>query len=177
MKLIITTLYLLISICAFSQKKFPDDFRKGGIAINSKINDISVYSLDSLNFNSSNLKNKVTFINYWFVGCTGCRQEEDFLRKISQYFSTYEKVQFVSITPSTPTKVKEYFKKYGDFGFPVYTVDGFKEVRKVFKVKTFPHSQIIVDGTVIENFSIPIAREEMKEWVIDKIKEELKKME
>lgn len=177
MKLILIAFYLSLSICSLGQKKFPDDYRKGGIEINSQINNISLYSLDSLDFNSSHLKNKVTYINYWFVGCNGCRQEEDFLKEISEYFSNDENVQFVSITPSDPTKVKEYLKKYGDFGFPVYTVDGFKEVKKTFNVKTFPHSQIIVDGTVIENLQVPIAREEMKEWVINKIKEEIKNLE
>lgn len=177
MSLIITLLFLFISICSFGQRNFPDDYRKGGIEVNTPINDLSLYSLDSLTLSPSDLENKVTFINYWFVGCRGCRQEEDFLREISQYFSENGKVQFVGITPSNPEEVKEYLKRYGDFGFPVYTLNGFKEVKKKFNVKTFPHNQILVDGIVVENLQVPIANEEMKDWLINKIKEELRKVE
>ena len=177
MKLILTVLCLLLSIDSFGQKVFPDDFRKGGIEINSQIENLSLYSMDSLNFNSSDFKNNVTYINYWFVGCRGCRQEEAYLKEISQHFNDRENVQFISITPSSRQKVIEYFQKYGDFGFPVYTVDGFKEAKKLLAVKTFPHNQIIVNGTVIENLQVPIATEEMKNWIVHKIEEELKKLE
>ncbi|UII19111.1 TlpA family protein disulfide reductase [Fulvivirga ligni] len=177
MKLTLTTLCLFLSFCSFGQREFPDDFRKGGIEVNSQLTDLSLYSLDSVQFNSSDLKNKVTVINYWFVGCGGCRQEEEFMKEITEYFREEEKVQFISITPSTSEEVKEYFQKHGDFGFPVYPAGGFKQVKKTFSVKTFPHTQIVVDGTIVENLQIPIARAEWKDWLIDEIKEELVKLE
>ncbi|MEL6536000.1 MAG: redoxin family protein [Bacteroidota bacterium] len=174
MKLILTLQCLLLITPNFAQKTFPDDFRKGGVEIGTPIPDFSLYSLDSTVLSTSDLSNKVTFINYWFVGCNGCLQEEGFLKEIAHYFSDNEDVQLISITTSEPIEVNGHLEKHGGFGFPIYTVDGFKEARKLFKVRSFPHNQLVVNGTVVENLTVPIAREEMKQWLIDKIEEELR---
>lgn len=177
MKLTISTLLLFCSIYSFSQKAFPVVYQtKQGFEMGSQISELSIYSLDSLTFDATDLQGKVTWINYWFVGCGGCKQEEQVLKELSEYYSTNDKVQLISITPSSTEKVHAYFEKYGDFGFPVYTVDGFKEVKKTFNVRSYPHNQLVVDGKVVENLLGPLAREEMKEWMIKRINEEVEKL-
>ena len=178
MKLTITTLLLFISLSSFSQKAFPDVYQtKQGFEIGTQISELSLYSLDSLTFDQSDLQGKVTWINYWFVGCGGCKQEEQVLKELSEYFSTNDKVQLISITPSSPEKVHAYFDKFGDFGFPAYTVDGFKEVKKTFNVRSYPHNQLVVDGKVVEKILGPLVYDNMKEWMINRINEEVDKLE
>ena len=176
MKVALSTFLLFLSISAVGQKVFPDDYRKGGIDIHSQMGEMSLQSLGGATFDNADLKDKVTLINYWFVGCRGCRQEEGFLKEVRQHFSTNERVQFVSITPSDAASIKTYLEKYGDFGFPIYPVDGFKAVKRQFSVKTFPHHQIVVDGTVVENLQVPIAQADMKAWLINRIEEALRKL-
>jgi len=166
--------FLLFYTSTFAQSTFPNDFRKGGFEIGAQYPKVSLYSLDSTVFNTSDLENKITLINYWFVGCKGCLQEEAFLEEVSEYFSDDNRVQFISITTSPPLEVQAYLEKHGGFGFPIYTLAGFRAAKKEFKVRTFPHSQIVVDGMVVEKFTAPIATVEMKAWLIDRIKEALK---
>ncbi|HCX22316.1 MAG: hypothetical protein CMB80_11375 [Flammeovirgaceae bacterium] len=177
MKLTTSTLFLFISLSSFGQIIFPDDYQtKQGFEIGTQISKLSLCSLDSLTFDASDLQGKVTWINYWFVGCGGCKQEEQVLKELSEFFSTNDKVQLISITPSSPEKVKAYFEN-GDFGFPVYTIDGFKEVKKTFNVRSYPHNQLVVDGKVVEKLLGPLVDDNMKEWMIKRISEEVDKLE
>lgn len=177
MKLITTTVLLFLSICSFGQRVFPDDFKKGGIETGSTFPITALTSLDQSTLDSTSFKNKLVYMNYWFVGCRGCRQEEELLKEIKEHFKGNDKVEFLSITPSTATEVRDYFKKFGDFGFQVYPYEGFKEVKRTFNVKTFPHHQLIRNGVVVENLGLPIAREEWKEWMIGRINEEINNLE
>ena len=172
-------LLLLLALIQFNlqgQPVFPDDFRKGGAEIGSTFPAISLQPLEGDEAAPLALKNKVVWVNYWFVGCTGCRQEEAFLKEISDHFKGNDKVEFVSITPSDPEAVKGYLEKHGDFGFPVYLQDGFKEAKKNFNVKGFPTNQLLVNRVVVENVRIPIAQESMRDWMIHKIQEEADKL-
>lgn len=172
-KEIILIAFILLPFLSAAQKVSPENYRIGGMDIGSKFPSIELTSLNGQKKDLSKIEDKIIVVNYWFVGCKGCKEEKEFLKVITKYFEGNDLVEFVSITPSKASKVNSYISKSGDFGYPVYLQSGFKGVEKNFNIRSYPHHQIIVNGIIVEKFAIPISLGYLKDWMINRIEKEL----
>lgn len=136
-KITILLSLILLPFLSNAQKSFPENYRVEGINIGSKFPSIELKSLNGQTKDLSKIKDKIIVVNYWYVGCKGCKQEEEFLKTIATHFEENEQVEFVSITPSKASKVNSYIKKSGDFGYPIYLYSGFKSVEKDFNIRSY----------------------------------------
>jgi thiol-disulfide isomerase/thioredoxin len=116
---------------------------------------------------------KIIVVNYWFVGCTGCKQEEENLEQLSQSFSDNDQIIFISFCRSSEKTAKKYLTKHGEFGYEtVASLD--KDIySELFEIVSYPTHSIVKNGVVVENFSQSIATHELSEVFKEIIKKQL----
>ncbi|MEO0468930.1 MAG: TlpA disulfide reductase family protein [Bacteroidota bacterium] len=150
-----------------AQKSFPDDFRKKDIGQDFQWT--SLYSLEGELVDMQQYQDKILVMNYWFVGCRGCMQEEAFLKQVSEHFADTEEVVFLSVSPSSKEQIQDWFDQKGSFGYPVLLGKNFKFIKQQFGVKTYPRHQIIVRGRIEESLQVPIFNQSATDWFIERI--------
>lgn len=139
-----------------------------GPRIGSEFPDISNFEFDGKKFSSEYLKDKLVIINIWFVGCTGCKQEEPFLKKLTEEFAENEEVLFLSLAMSSTQKVERYFSKKGSFGYQTASVDR-KWVKENMNIITSPTHFIVKKGVLKEKITLPLAQKEIISWYKERI--------
>lgn len=151
---------------------FIDVCRKNteGIAIGSEFPEFEHVDLAGNVLNNDDLKNKLIVLNTWFVGCTGCKQEEENLEMLTEELKDREDIVFLSFAMSSPQKIERYFSKRGDFGYKTASVDG-AWVKENFKIELSPTHYIIKDGILVELISMPIAAPQLLDWYKNRILE------
>jgi len=152
---------------------FPNDFKnKNGIPIGQDLPYFSYVDIDNNTIRNTDFEGKLLVLNFWFVGCVGCKQEEPYLKKLTEHFEN-DKVEFVSICQSNESKTRAYLNKYGDFGYKVISIKSKKEVFKMFGVELFTTHIIVNNGKVVENLSFPLTTDDEIEWFKRRIIDEL----
>jgi thiol-disulfide isomerase/thioredoxin len=130
MRVLITVVILLFINCSFGQKKVNGPIKQ--------IPDVQLYNLNGDTFNLLTLsKNKITFIDFWFVPCGPCFLEMNLLHKLYNKYKDNPNISFLTITftdsafirPLTENRnvannqTYNYFKslsKIDTFRLPVY---------------------------------------------------------
>lgn len=80
----------------------------------------SLTVLDGKPINNETCKGKVTFINFWFEGCAGCRQEFAELNELYDSLKNDSGCQFVAITYDDAAILPPFIKQY-NLRFPIAT--------------------------------------------------------
>lgn len=73
--------------------------------------DFSVKTLDGKTLSLSDLKGKVIVLNFWFIGCPACREQEPKLNTFKAKFAEEGNVIFLAMTADTTGDVKKYLTK------------------------------------------------------------------
>ncbi len=141
-----------------------------GLPIGTEFPQFDYIDIDGNKLEYSDIKDKLIVLNTWFVGCTGCKQEEEYLIKLTDELKDREDIVFLSFAMSSPPKIERYFAKRGDFGYKTASVDS-KWVEENFNIKLSPTHYIIKDGILVELISIPISAPQLLEWYKSKILE------
>jgi len=96
-------------------------------------------SLDGKDFNMTEAKGKVVFLNFWATWCAPCVAE---MPSIQRLYDTAKKDQviFVCVTEEESSKVIGFIKEKG-FTFPIYTMSG--KPPAVFKTRGIPATFIL----------------------------------
>jgi peroxiredoxin len=141
-----------------------------GLPIGTQFPEFDYIDLDGHKLEYTDIKNKLIVLNTWFVGCTGCKQEEENLKKLTEEFKNREDVAFLSFAMSSTQKIERYFAKRGDFGYKTSSVDR-KWVKENFKIELSPTHYIIKDGILVELISMPIFADEILDWYKKRILE------
>lgn len=144
--------------------------RSLGLPIGSEFPEFDYIDLDGNKLEYTDIKDKLIVLNSWFVGCTGCKQEEENLKKLTKEFKDRDDVVFLSFAMSSPQKIERYFSKRGDFGYKTASVDR-AWVKENFKIELSPTHYIIKDGVLVELISMPIAAPQLLDWYKNRILE------
>lgn len=141
-----------------------------GLSIGTEFPEFEYIDLDGNKLEYSDIKDKLIVLNTWFVGCTGCKQEEENLKKLTEELKDREDIIFLSFAMSSTQKIERYFSKRGNFGYKTASVDG-AWVKENFKIELSPTHYIIKDGILVELISIPIAAPQLLDWYKKRILE------
>ncbi len=141
-----------------------------GLPIGSKFPEFDYVDLAGNRIEYSELRDKLIVLNTWFVGCTGCKQEEENLKKLTEELKDREDIVFLSFAMSSPQKIERYFSKRGDFGYKTASVDR-KWVNENFNIELSPTHYIIKEGILVELISIPIYSPQLLDWYKNRILE------
>ena len=108
---------------------------------------------NNLPFTLSNLKGKVTFINFWASWCKPCIDELPSINALNKIMSKNKNFQMISIAyKEDPEKSLKYLKKSG-FNIPVY-FDPFGKASEAFGVTAVPETYIINKNGIIAKVTI-----------------------
>ena len=118
-------------------------------------------------------EDKILVINFWFVGCKGCKQEEPYLREVTNHFSKNPNIDFVSICMSSAVRIAKYYEKNESFGYRTISMDR-KQVEQYFKVRTSPTHWFYKNGKLVDKLIYPIYSEKSKNWMIEYLTEKIK---
>lgn len=152
---------------------FPTDFRnRTGIPVGKKLPSFSYTDIYGKTITITDFDNKLLVLNFWFVGCKGCKQEEPYLTKLTEDLKN-ENVEFVSFCQSSASRTKSYINKNGNFGYKVVSIKSKKEIIEKFGVETFTTHLMIRDGVILENFSFPLTTDDEIDWFKEQILKEL----
>ena len=141
-----------------------------GLPIGSVFPEFEYVDLSGKKLENSDLKGKLIVLNTWFVGCSGCKLEEENLKKLTSEFKDRDDIVFLSFSMSPPKKIERYFSKRGDFGYYTSSIDR-NWVKENFKIELSPTHYIIKDGVLVEQISTPIYPYQVYEWYKSRILE------
>lgn len=143
----LTVLFLGLNIVYGQNTGLEDQ----GPQVGGEFPDFLYETLDGVEFDFSSIKGEVVVINIWFVGCTGCKQEEPYLKEVAQKYKHRGDVIFLGFAMSSPSKIRKYLDKNGDYGFHQISLTR-KEVKEKFNVVISPSHFIIKDGKLLSKF-------------------------
>jgi len=136
-----------------------------GISIGENFPEYSFIDINGDKIDFKKIKDKLLVLNFWFVGCRGCKKEEPFLKQLTEEYKSNKNVIFISFCTTKHDLINKYILKHGDFGYKIISIPKRKEIKKKFKVKTVPTHYIIKNGIVVENINAPIFNKNiMKEY-------------
>lgn len=99
-------------------------------------------AINGMIYTKDSLKNKTTFINFWFEACTPCIAEFDALNDLFNKYKDFKDFHFLSFTFETKENALRIAKKY-KLEYPIICVEPAKIHKLIFNLG-FPTS-IITD--------------------------------
>lgn len=148
--------------------RFPEEFRIQGPDLGKPFPIDQFQTLTDKKIDRDFLYGKTVILNVWYVGCKGCKQEEPYLKLLSEKFKGNEGVYFLGLCMSKEGKVRKHFEKHGEFGYDTTLVER-KEIEEKYGVYTSPTHFIVKNGILVEKFTMPIAFEELMRWFENRI--------
>ena len=181
MKIEIYLIICLVSTSACSQRldQHGADFKieylneemwQQGHALGSKLSLDGLTDINGNVFSHDEFDDKVVAVKFWFVGCRGCKQEEEYIRQVTKHFNDQSNVIFISISMTSENKITKYYLKNGDFGYRTISMKR-HDIEYRFKVRTSPTHWFFKNGKLVDMIIGPIYSKEAKDWMIKYLEE------
>lgn len=169
-------LLVLFPILAFSQKQFPADFRINGPKIGAAFEPGNLIALNDSIVDFNALSSKVIYINFWFIGCQGCKMEEAYLKQLADSVKDNPDILILNFVPNEAGRIKKYTARNNTYeDFLIFPMRNFQAIEKLFNIKTYPTHLIINNNVVVENFTVPLSSKTTT-WLIDRLESETRKI-
>jgi thiol-disulfide isomerase/thioredoxin len=113
--------------------------------------DFLPFNVDGINgekYSNDSLRNKVTFINFWFEACAPCIAEFDALNSLYTKFKDNPRFQFLSFTYENKDKAIMIANKY-KIEYPIISVNQ-SDCRRLNFNQGFPTNIILDESTKIQ---------------------------
>lgn len=91
-------------------------------------------------YNKENCNGKIVVLNFWFIGCTACRQEMPDLNKLVASYKNRNDVVFVSIAPDKADSLKKFLQKTP---FNYAAVSDINHLAEALNIQMFPTQMIV----------------------------------
>ncbi|WP_420316141.1 TlpA family protein disulfide reductase [Ekhidna sp.] len=133
-----------------------EDFQKG-IPNGEIFSDSTFLTINGDELSFIDTEYELTVVDFWFKGCSGCKQEKEFVKQVIEKYEDDPRIRFVAITPTDEKGIERVIKKHGDYYKDIISVGGFKNCELLFKFKGFPR-HVLVDnnGRVLATYFVPI---------------------
>ncbi len=103
-----------------------------------------IITLDGKKVTNDYFKGKVTFIDLWFEGCAGCREEFGKVNELYDSIKINPAFQFIAITFDSLQTIPGFIKQYG-LRYPIATTGGDNDKFGKLKYGMGCPSKIILD--------------------------------
>lgn len=147
MKILFVILSLLFcSSIAFAQRGIntkPDYDSIQNSYVGLEYVPINVTSLDGRHITNASLKGKVTWLNFWFEACPGCRNEFDKLNKLYDSLKNDPQFQFIAITYDKKETLPAFIRQF-NLHYPTATVGSQVETDRLSYTHGYP-TNIVID--------------------------------
>ena len=167
------SLTVLAFIFSFNSYGQSSGFDPQGPRDNSIFPEFDYVTVDGDSISSDELADKIVVVDIWFVGCSGCRQEEPYLKKVTESYQGNENIVFLGFCMSSPDKIKRYHEKFGEIGYTNVSLSR-EEVEETYGVRLLPTHFFIKNGVLQSKYTGPIIPEKKSlQW----FEEEIRKLE
>jgi len=91
-------------------------------------------------YNKENCNGKIVVLNFWFIGCTACKEEMPDLNKLVASYKNRDDVVFVSIAPDKVDSLKKFLQKTP---FNYAAVSDINHLTRTLNIYSFPTQMIV----------------------------------
>jgi len=84
---------------------------KKELLLNKKVPEFQFLDIEGKSINDSEIKGKVTLLNFWFTRCPPCIAEMPFLNEIKENYKGQE-IEFLSMAPEENLKIVDFLRKH-----------------------------------------------------------------
>ena len=167
----IKSIFLIYSLLLISLNSFGQilGIEPQGPPDNSTFPQFDYLTIDGDSISSEDLTDKIVIVNIWFVGCTGCKQEEPYLRKVTEQFQNDDEIVFLGFCMTKPDRIKRYLEKNGEIGYKNISLNR-DEVKEKYSVVMSPTHFLIKNGVLMAKHTGPIVPGQTLEWFEEEIK-------
>lgn len=102
---------LLIPVTGLAQKEFPKDFKFTGPDLGTTLKLGKFHDLNENLVDLEKLSSQVIYVNFWFVGCKGCKLEEEYIDSLSLAVKDNPDVVLIAFVPNNAEKIRKYLNK------------------------------------------------------------------
>lgn len=96
---------------------------------------------------------KTVVINFWIIGCRGCKQEEKALKKVTEHYKNSNQVVFIGFCRASKRAASNYLKRHGETGYRTIAGIDKREFDRLFNIITYPTHFIVKNGKIVDNFT------------------------
>lgn len=143
-------------------------FEAQGPPENSVFPKFDYVTIDGDSVSSNHLADKIVVVNIWFVGCTGCKQEEPYLRNVTRQYQEDDGIVFLGFCMTKPDRIQRYLEKHGEIGYKNISLTR-DEVQEKYHVRMSPSHFLIKNGVLVAKHTGPILPGNTLEWFEDEI--------
>ena len=180
---------IIISLNAVAQNDHSASLDQSSVQtlLNSQMPAFSAKDINGKNYNAREFKNKVVFINFWFLDCPPCIQE---LKQLSHLYYTVANnpnVIFLTINSDNSRDIKSFmsvsdtleiggkiranFKKQFKFNnaiqYPIIS-DTNKIIQRKFKIDIWPVSLIVGKDGIIKLINVGLEIDNPENYLYEK---------
>lgn len=131
-------------------KKLKAETEKSDYLTGKPFPSFSVTGIDGKQVDQSVLLNKISVINFWFIGCQPCQAEMPELNKLKQYYAK-DGINFLAFTFDDKDAIMQFFKRTP---FNYTQLPGAGDLIKALSVNAFPTHMIVDKNGVIRKILI-----------------------
>jgi thiol-disulfide isomerase/thioredoxin len=103
-------------------ERFLDTMKMGGsYLIDKDMREFKASSTEGRVYSSEDLKNKITFINFWFAACSPCMAEMNALEQLHEKFKDNARFQFLSFTFEKKEEIEKLALRY-KMSYPIISL-------------------------------------------------------
>lgn len=130
------------SLLAKMEKRRLDEEAFAGKLTGKVVPDFTAKDLNGTTYTGGIVRDgKITFLNFWYVGCAPCIAEMPNLNRLYEMTKDNPDVQFFSITWEPEAHVREAIKKY-DIRFPVLLTSPM-DIRQLTFARGYPTNMVV----------------------------------
>ena len=123
-------------------KKGPSAPPLSGQLIGQNAPEFTAPDLQGTTYTLSKLRGKVVVLNFWFAGCSPCRQEMPELNELVKKYGN-QNIQFIGFTMDQTDMAKKFLSKTK---FDYHTIPNSSKIANAYKVEAFP-TNVVIDKT------------------------------
>lgn len=93
------------------------------------------------------LEGKVVVLNFWFIGCTGCREEIPKLNELAAKYADHADIVFLAVATDEAPTLRNFFRTVP---FNYLHMAASQNIMDMLELKTFPRNAVVSRmGTIV----------------------------
>jgi thiol-disulfide isomerase/thioredoxin len=108
---------------------------------------LPAFTAKTIDGKTINLDDKVVVLNFWFIGCPGCREEIPKLNELAAKYADRADIVFLSVTTDEAPALRNFFRSVP---FNYLHLAAAQNIMDMLDVKTFPRNAVVSRlGTIV----------------------------
>jgi thiol-disulfide isomerase/thioredoxin len=108
---------------------------------------LPAFTAKTIDGQTIDLQDKVVVLNFWFIGCPGCREEIPKLNELAAKYADRADIVFLAVTPDEAPAIRNFFQTVP---FNYLHLAASQNILDMLELKTFPRNAVVSRmGTIV----------------------------